>query len=186
MRRVLTLGVAWLAAAVVAAVVAWQGVGLVGDQVTDDRPATLSAAQIEGALGVPVAPVPGDATPGTATDAGPATPPTTTAPTPTTAPPPAPEQQAVVRPYSVTGGNAVLSFTPAGVTVALARPDPSYQVRSEPTDGNGWRIEFDGPAGRSRIEGWWDGGPQDRVEDAGASDDGGGSSGGGDDHGDDD
>ena len=132
--------------------------------------------------------MPDDATPGTATDAGPGTPPTTTAPTPTTAPAPAPEQPAVVRPYSVTGGNAALSFTPSGVTVALAVPDTGYQVRSEPTDGNGWRIEFDGPAGRSRIEGWWDGGPQDRVEDAGAdeSGDGGSGSGRGDDHGDDD
>jgi hypothetical protein len=71
----------------------------------------------------------------------------------------------VVRSYRVTGGTAALAFTPAGVTVAYAAPDLGYQMRSEANDG-GWRIEFEGPAGRSRIEGWWDGGPQDRVEDA--------------------
>ncbi len=62
----------------------------------------------------------------------------------------------------------------------FARPKPGYRVRSEPSDGGGWRIEFDGDAGRSRVEGWWDGGPQDRVDDDGESgsesgDDGGGS-----------
>jgi hypothetical protein len=63
MRRMFTLSVAWLAAAVVAAVVAWQGVRLVGDQVTDDRDGMLTAAEIDAALanaggggGIPIPP----------------------------------------------------------------------------------------------------------------------------------
>ena len=52
----------------------------------------------------------------------------------------------------------------------FATPNPGYQVRSEPTDGGGWRVEFDGDDGRSRVEGWWDGGPQDRVDDDGSDD----------------
>src|SRR5262245_54924190 len=50
MRRILAFGLAWLCAAVVAVVVAWQGVGLIGDQVTSNRPATLSASEVEAAL----------------------------------------------------------------------------------------------------------------------------------------
>jgi hypothetical protein len=37
---------AWLAAAAVAVVVAWQGVGIVTNQVTDDRPAPLAADEV--------------------------------------------------------------------------------------------------------------------------------------------
>jgi hypothetical protein len=155
----LTLGVAWAVAAVVAAVVAWQGVGLVGDQVTDDRPATLSAAEVEARLA------------GTATPTGDGGAPATSAPTTTTsAPPPATgpaatEGTPVLRPYTVTGGTAVLSFSPEGVTAVSATPSTGYQVRSDAHDG-GWRVEFEGPDGRSRIDAWWDGGPQDQVEDA--------------------
>ncbi|HZM32835.1 MAG TPA: hypothetical protein VFB77_20200 [Acidimicrobiales bacterium] len=161
MRRILTLGVAWAVAAVVAAVVAWQGVGLVGDQVTDQRPATLSAADVEAELA-------GTATPtgarGTATTtSGPTT--TSPAPPPTTAPA-APVVTTVLRSYPVTGGTAVLSFGPDGVVGLTATPWTGYTVRSNPHDGGGWRVEFEGPAGRSRIDGWWDGGPQERVEDA--------------------
>jgi hypothetical protein len=148
----LTLGAAWAVAAAFAAVVAWQGVGLVGDQVTDERPPTRSAAEVEAELA-------GAATTSTSAPAAVVTEPTA----PPTTGVPAPEP--VVRSYRVTGGTAAFAFTPAGVTVAYAAPDLGYQMRSEDSDG-GWRIEFEGPAGRSRIEGWWDGGPQDRVEDA--------------------
>lgn len=156
MRRILTLGVAWAVAAVVAAVVAWQGVGLVGDQVTDDRPATLSAAEVEARLA------------GTATPTGDGGTPTTSAPTATTSAPPTsvPAVTPVHRPYTVTGGTAVLSFSPEGVSPVSAVPSTGYTVRSTPHDSGGWRIEFEGPAGRSRIDAWWDGGPRESVEDA--------------------
>ena len=170
----LTFGLAWLVAAIAATTVAWQGVGLVGDQVTDERPATLTAADVEAAL------VAGDG--GTA--AGPTSPSTVAAPpstgvTTTSAPVPS-----ETRSYALTGGSAALRFTPEGVTVVFATPDPGYRVRSEPTDDGGWRVEFDGDDARSRVEGWWDGGPQDRVDDDGsAGDDGSGGDGDGPDDG---
>ncbi|HEX6419871.1 MAG TPA: hypothetical protein VFZ77_15325 [Acidimicrobiales bacterium] len=149
MRRSLALGFAWLLAAAVAVVVAWQGVGLVGDQVTDRRPATLTDAEIEAALE--------------------ATPPTT-APGTTATTPPADQggagEDAAIETFRVTGGAAALRFSPGGVTVVWATPDHGYEVESEPGDGNGWRIEFEGEAGRSRIDAWWDGGPRSRVRDA--------------------
>ena len=162
MRRTLTLGVAWIAAAVTATAIAWQGVRLAGDQVTDDRPASLTAAEVEAAVaegasttGSTVAPSSSTTTPADGTS------PSTTATAPAG---PAPE----TRTYALTGGTVALHFAPSGVTVAFATPAPGYQVRSEPTEGGGWRVEFDGPAGRSRVEGWWDGGPQARVDDDGS------------------
>jgi hypothetical protein len=173
-RRLLTLGVAWVAAAIVATAVAWQGVGLVGDQVTDDRPASLTAAEVEAAVAAADASGDGGTTAASPTTAPPAT-------TATTAPnQPAP----VTRTYDLVGGSTALRFTPEGVTVVFATPEAGYQVRSEPRDDGGWRVEFDGPGGRSRVEGWWDGGPQDRVDSDGGS--GSGTSGGGDDDGADD
>ncbi len=160
MRRLLTFGLAWLVAAVVATTVAWQGVALVADQVTDDRPATLTASEVEAAL---AAGAEGATTGPTSSDAAApsSTGPTTTATAAVPGPPPE------TRSYALTGGSAALRFTPEGVSVVFAAPNSGYQVRSEPTDGGGWRIEFDGDDGRSRVEGWWDGGPQDRVDDDG-------------------
>jgi hypothetical protein len=45
-RRSLALGGVWVAAAASAAGVAWAGIGVVGDQVTDDRPTPLSSEQV--------------------------------------------------------------------------------------------------------------------------------------------
>lgn len=179
MRRLLALGLVWLVAAVTAAVIAWQGVGLVGEQVTSRRPATLSAAQIEAAL---------DTTATTAADS-----PTTTPPSPTTtaAPPASPSRTAGAacpgegagrHTFRVTGGTAALDFGPDGVTLGWARPDTGYEVSDEPGDGNGWRVEFEGEAGRSRIDGWWDGGPRCRVRDDAAGTDRGDDDQGDDDH----
>jgi hypothetical protein len=44
-------------------------------------------------------------------------------------------------------------------------PKLGFEVRYQPVEGNGWRVEFVGDEGRSRVEGWWDGGPRDRVDD---------------------
>jgi len=200
MRRIFTLGLAWLAAAVVAAVVAWQGVGLIGDQVTDDHDGTLTADEIDAALasgggGIPIPPtttlppssditVAGATPPSTtAADAGAGgtTPGQSTTPSRGTAPAtgsngssgsggqaPAPAPDAVVRNYSVAGGTASISFSPSGVTVLLARPAAGWTVKTEP-EGSGVRVEFESGTARSRIDAWWDGGPQDRVEDSGGS-----------------
>jgi hypothetical protein len=208
MRRIFTLSVAWLAAAIVAAVVAWQGVGLVGDQVTDDRDAgMLTAAEIEEALGraeggIPIPPTTSPQT-GDTTGAG-ATPPSTTAagagagdtgsgttpgrgttPSRGTAPAtgsgsggpsppaPAPAPAAIVRNYSVAGGSAAISFSPAEVRVLWARPASGWTAKTEP-EGTGVRVEFESGDARSRIDAWWADGPQDRVEDDGSSGPGGG------------
>ena len=197
MRRIFTLSVAWLAAAVVAAVVAWQGVRLVGDQVTDDRDGMLSGSEIDAALtggggGIPLPPTTTTATPpsttaadagaggtgsGTST-AGSTTPSRGTAPATGSngtsgsggqpAPAPAPAPAAVVRPYSVTGGTASISFSPAGVEVLWARPASGWSVKTE-LEGSAVRVEFESDDARSRIDAWWADGPQDRVEDDGGS-----------------
>jgi uncharacterized membrane protein YgcG len=150
------LGAAWVAAAIAATAIAWQGVSLVGDQVTDERPPSLTAEEIEEAVAAGVA----SSTTEAPDESGSTT--TDTAP----AGEPAPE----TRTYPLTGGTAALRFEPSGVTAVFAMPDAGYEVRSEPRDGGGWRVEFDGPGGRSRVEGWWDGGPQARVDDDGVED----------------
>ncbi len=177
MRRLLTLGVAWLVAAVVATTVAWQGVGLVGDQVTDDRPPTLSADDVEEA--VAGSGDGGTTPPTTRSEPSSTVPPTTSSTAPSTAITTVPDPAPVTRSYDLTGGSAALRFSPSGVRVVFARPKPGYRVRSEPSDDGGWRIDFDGDAGRSRVEGWWDGGPQERVDDDGESGSGSGDDGGG-------
>lgn len=172
MRRTFALGLAWLAAAIAAAVVAWTGVGLAGDQVTDERLATLSSEEIEGALAAENA---------TST--------TTTTGTPTTTPPATepPTTSGETRTFRTSRGTAALVFSPGGVTLDWAAPNAGYQVEQGPGDHGGWRVEFEGDDGRSRVEGWWDGGPQYRVDDDGAEDhSSSGSGSGSDDHGSDD
>jgi hypothetical protein len=80
------------------------------------------------------------------------------------APPPAP--QAENRTYQVSGGTVELHFAPEGTTLVYAIPNAGSEwTRSEPGDNNGWRVEFEGPAGKSRVEGWWVDEPQVRIQD---------------------
>jgi hypothetical protein len=156
-RRLLSFGLGWLAAAVVASVIAWQGVGLVGDQVTDRRPATLTEDEVEAELAQPAGEdTSPPTTPSGTGDQAPEGPTTTTAGDQS-----APE----TRTYRLGGGTVVLRFTPDGVTLEQAVPKLGFEVRYQPVEGNGWRVEFVGDEGRSRVEGWWDGGPEERVED---------------------
>jgi hypothetical protein len=90
-------------------------------------------------------------------------PPTTSAAPPTTAPPPAADPSET-RTYLLVGGTATLRFAPTGVTVVVASPNAGYAVDVEGTHGNGVRVEFRSEEHRSRVEGWWDGGPQDDTE----------------------
>jgi hypothetical protein len=185
-RRIATFAAAWIVAAAVAVGVAWQGVGIVTTKVTDERPGPLSAGEVRelasgatsttttvdssaassttvpGAAGSPTntAPAPTTTTPTPSTG----TPATTTAPpatTSTTAPPqsPAPE----TRTYNLVGGSAALRFTSGGVTVVWATPNSGFEVLVEPENVNGVRVRFESDGHRSRVDGWWDGGPVDRV-----------------------
>ncbi|HEX4979647.1 MAG TPA: hypothetical protein VFV35_06245 [Acidimicrobiales bacterium] len=175
MRRAIGFGVVWLAAAAAALTVAWQGVGVVGDQVTDRRPAPLAAADIEARLAATTttSPTPAAATPSTIppeSTVGTTTPTQVPAPsTPTTTAPavaPAgttPPVQSETRTYSLQGGTASLRYSPAGVEVVFANPAAGYTVDVEPEHGNGVTVEFESEAHESRVDGWWEGGPVDRV-----------------------
>lgn len=143
MRRSLTFTAAWVVAAGVATTAAWQGVGLVTNQVTDDRPPALAAAEVRDKL---------DDSSSTTT----APPGSTTTSTSTVEP-------TVTRTYDVDGGSTALRFAPSGVTVLWSTPKPGFDVDVEPEHGNGYRVEFESDSHRSRVEGWWDGGPQDRT-----------------------
>ena len=146
-----------MAAAASAAGVAWAGIGVVGDQVTDDRPAPLSSEQVARELG---------------SDQAPST--TTSAPeggTSTTAPPADP--LATTKTYRMQGGVVTLRFSPAGVEVVGATPAEGFTVDTEPEHGNGVKVEFESDSHRSRVDAWWDGGPQAERREEG-DDDGGG------------
>jgi hypothetical protein len=182
-RRTLTFTAAWLVAAAIALAVAWQGVGIVAGHVTEDRPAPLTAADIRrravaatGQAGAapdgsaPPTSVPGTSPTTTATvpsSQGVSTttttvksrPPATSPTTSTSVPPPAAE----TRTYTLVGGSASLRFTASGVTVVWANPNPGFEVEVEPENVNGVKVEFESDSHRSRVDGWWDGGPQDRV-----------------------
>lgn len=173
MRRSLTLGAIWLVAATVAVAVAWQGVAVVGDQVTDERPDALAASDIEARLteasttttSTTVAPgttPPTSATSSSTTTAGSSTP-TTTPSSTTIGPPPATADVGETRTYNLQGGTASLRFRPTGVEVVFANPAPGFRVEIEPEHVNGVKVEFESDTHESRVDGWWEGGPVDRV-----------------------
>lgn len=190
-RRALVLTGAWLLAAVVAVAVAWQGVGIVTRNVTDDRPASLAASEVRELAAEPdatttttsvaspssvppaatstSAPVPA-VTPAARPTATTSSPPTTAAPPVTSAPPTTATATtattaapAETRTYNVVGGSVALRFSPEGVTVVWATPNDGFEVEVEPENVNGVQVEFESESHRSRVDGWWDGGPQDRV-----------------------
>jgi hypothetical protein len=137
MRRTVVLAAVWLVVAAGSVAVAWQGVAVVGNQVTDDRPAPLAASEIESRLSE------------STTTAAP--------PSPTTA------AAAETRTYNLRGGAASLRFAPSGVTVVFANPAAGFAVSVEPEHGNGVKVEFESEAHESRVDGWWENGPVDRV-----------------------
>ena len=140
----------WLVTAIGAVLLAWQGVSVVADQVTDDRPPPLAASEIDAQLAKEDEP--------TSTSA------TTQASTPTTTSAAAPATASETRTYNVRGGTASLQFRPEGVTVVFANPAPGFTVDVEPEHGNGVKVEFESDSHESRVDGWWAGGPVDRVE----------------------
>jgi hypothetical protein len=160
-RRSLALGAVWLVAAALAAGVAWAGIGVVGDQVTDDRPAPLSADEVAQAVAA-------DQAASSTTTTAPGGPTTTTAPRA--------DASATIRTYRMEGGVVTLRFSPAGVDVVGATPNEGFTVDTEPEHGNGVKVEFESDGHESRVDAWWDGGPQverrENGEDVGAEDHG--------------
>jgi cytoskeletal protein RodZ len=201
MRRVAVYGIGWLAAATLAILLAWQGVARVGTDVTNRHPRPLTADQAREALGRPTgvpagpAPAPTDAgPPGTGPAASttttttrptvttattrPSSPPTTATtrpagPAPTSPPAPAPAPAAETRTYNLIGGSVTLRFSPSGVSVVWADPNPGFRAEVDNRSDGGVRVRFESDSHRSEVEAWWDGGPQDRVQEEGG--DGGGS-----------
>lgn len=178
MRRILTYVAVWLVAGATAVTLASLAVSTVGNQVTGSRPSPFSADEVRAELAVEDE----TTTTGSAGATTTTLPPSVTSPTtggsPTTAPQvpsttAVPAQPAEIRTYNLIGGTATLRFEPSGVTVQEATPKPGYSVEVEPDDSNGWQVTFDGESHRSRVEGWWDGGPQDQVEERDDSDDSG-------------
>lgn len=151
MRRSATLLLAWTAAAAVALAVAWQGVAIVGRQLTEDRPDPLSAAEINEALEQ------GD---GGADSTATSTPGPTSTSTPSGAGGESPPGED--RNYRLEGGTVALRFSAGEVTVLWANPNAGFDVETEP-EGTGIKVEFESEGHRSRVDGWWDGGPRDRV-----------------------
>jgi len=153
-RRLLTFTAAWLLAAVAATTAAWQGVSLVTHEVTDDRPAALAASDVQSKL---------DDAAATATSTPGSTATTTTTSPPTTAP----AVQPVRETYQLEGGVVTIQFSPTEVRAVGVTPNQGFGVKkNEPEDG-GWRVELESDSHRSRLDAWWDGGPQVRPrEDA--------------------
>ncbi len=166
MRRSAFLVAAWLVSGLLAVGLATAAVGRVGNQVTGDRPAPLSPADVRDELAAETpgatsttGPVPG------ATDAVAAT--TSTAAPPATSPAGAstgdPAVAEETRTYLLVGGTATLRFSPAGVTVVAANPNPGFSVEIEP-EGTGVEVSFRHDGHRSKVEAWWADGPRDAVE----------------------
>lgn len=95
----------------------------------------------------------------TTTTTGTATSTTSTLPTTTSSGP-----ESEIRTYRVTGGSVALRFSPSGVTVVWANPEPGFEVTIEEAHGNGVAVTFESASWRSVVEGWWDDGPRDRVQ----------------------
>lgn len=179
----------WFVAGVAAVGLASAGVSMVTRQVTGSRPAPLSAGQVreelaageietDGTTTTTSAPARSSTTvaasPSTTVTGGPATtapsspssgpgPSSAAAATTTTAPPPPPAT--TTRTYDLVGGTATLRFSPNGVTVVVATPKAGFSVDVGASHDGGARVEFESVKfdHRSRVDAWWDGGPQDEV-----------------------
>ncbi len=86
----------------------------------------------------------------------------TTEPT-ATAEPTATPQQAQVLTFDLVGGTASVSFAPNDVHVLWATPEPGFSADVD-NGGPGQRVEFRSDDGDSRLDVWWDAGPQWSID----------------------
>jgi hypothetical protein len=169
---------AWFLAGAVAVGVASAGVSIVGEQVTDSRQAPLSAEQVRelaadagatttttepAAVTTTTVPSPVARPDDRGGDDGGAPPPIVGGTTSTTAATVAPPVSASTKTYNLVGGTVTLRFSPAGVTVLAAVPNAGFSVDISETHGTGARVELEREDHGSRVDAWWDAGPQDEV-----------------------
>lgn len=182
MRSKSFLAVIWGVATVVAVAIVWQSLGFVSTRTEDGdtalgngsttsvvTPATPAAdgTEVSGGSGgdpaatsVPPVTLPGGSLP-----------PATEPPATTSTSPPAVSTtlaagipaDAVDRTFELVGGTAVVRYSSTGVTVLYAVPANGYQAKVEP-EGSGMKVEFRSGDRRSRVDVWWDNGPQHSVQ----------------------
>lgn len=80
--------------------------------------------------------------------------------TPSVSPTPAPAQ---VLTFDLVGGTASVSFSSSEVHVLWATPEPGFTARIG-SSGPGQRVDFTGGDGESRLDVWWNGGPQWSID----------------------
>jgi hypothetical protein len=168
--RTLAFVALWLLAGAAATTVAWLGVSSVSDELagSSSHPDPLTGEEIRAEVAAAPstttsAPTTTTPIPVTSTTTSGTTPstgvPGTTSTTTTVSPPAA----ATTRSYDLIGGTVTLRFSPSGVSVVVATPSPGFSVEIGDSHDTGKKVEFEGEDHKSRVEGWWDGGPQDEV-----------------------
>ncbi|MEZ5408571.1 MAG: hypothetical protein R2761_11130 [Acidimicrobiales bacterium] len=167
MRSKSFLAVVWAVATVVAVAIVWQSLGFVSTRTEDDgdalgggSPTSVVTGSPAGGATVPTAPTTAVTDPGTA-----ATPDTssTTSPTASTTVGAGVPADAVDQTFELVGGTAVVRYSSTGVTVLYAVPADGFQSKIE-REGTGMKVEFRSRGHRSRVDVWWDNGPQHSVE----------------------
>jgi cytoskeletal protein RodZ len=170
------LVVLWGAATGVAALVAWQALGLVSSSTEVDLLESQPVASVDSSARTPSSSSP-SAAPGRP-DEDEAAPPsvspspttsasisaTTVASTTTTGS----SSSATERTFTVEGGAVAVRFTPEQISVLWATPDPGYRVDWEPEHG-GLKIEFESDRHTTELEVWWDGGARHQISEEGDS-----------------
>ena len=182
------LALAWLVTTGLAVTLGVVAVGVVTDSVTQDRPDRLSAIGVRNALTAVESP--GGAT--TTATAGPGRPaatapsgPAATGPRVTTSPPtsPGPTSPATTpttttatttpgatfpppedRTYQLVGGTVGVRFENGGAWLLWATPKPGFSVETSGGGSDQVDVRFRGEDHESRLEAFWDNGPQADVE----------------------
>ncbi|MDQ1676759.1 MAG: hypothetical protein QOC93_1903 [Actinomycetota bacterium] len=147
----------WLAAAAVAVGVGFGAVRLVGDKVTDEIPAPLSAGRVADVSATPGAPVaspstrpspPASAPRGTTTPARPAPGPARTRPAEDRNPTSPARRTTSTRTVLVTGGTVAVRCTGNSVGLLYARPDDGYASKVGSRGPAEVEVEFESTADR--------------------------------------
>ena len=173
------LAAGWAAVTLVATLVAWRGVTVVADEVTESRPSSLSddeVAQGAGDTTTSTAPAQTSSTTATTTSGSPAPPgpqpsapgnPATPAPTaapttspPATAPPPSPPApSSETRTFDLVGGTVVVQFHGNGtVGLVSSQPKPGFERELHDAGPEKIDVEFESETHKSRLVARWEAG----------------------------